>query len=157
MWGSVGRSVLGPHTLTHFHTPSPFLFPHANTLSHSPHTLSHTPPHTSSLTSPPTLPYISPHTSSHSSSHLSLHPPQHTSPFTPCTLPRFSPHLPHSLDYVAKSYLNKFNRKSLIKFVATTGNLKSCFDVGNVNFWCMKVWRSYHVAKLLATVKIARL
>ena len=28
-----------------------------------------------------------------------------------------------------------------------TGNLKSCFGVGNVNFRCMKVWRSYHVAK----------
>ena len=31
----------------------------------------------------------------------------------------------------------------------TTGNLKSCFGVGNVNFRCMKVWRSYHVVKLL--------
>ena len=36
-------------------------------------------------------------------------------------------------------------------FFTATGNLKSCFGVGNVNFRCMKVWRSYHVAKLLAT------
>ena len=27
----------------------------------------------------------------------------------------------------------------------------SCFGVGNVNIRCMKVWRSYLVAKLLAT------
>ena len=50
MWGS----VLGPHTLTHFPTPPPFLSPHANTLPHSPHTLSHTPPHTFFLISPHT-------------------------------------------------------------------------------------------------------
>ena len=31
----------------------------------------------------------------------------------------------------------------------TTGNLKSCFSIGNANFRCMKVWRSYHVVKLL--------
>ena len=37
--------------------------------------------------------------------------------------------------------------KSPIKFF-TTGNLKSCFRVGNLNFRCMKVWRSYQVAKL---------
>ena len=41
------------------------------------------------------------------------------------------------------------NSKSPIKFFTATGNLKSCFGVGNVNFRCMKVWRSYHVAKLL--------
>ena len=64
MWGSVGGSVLGPHTLIHFLTPPPFfpphpyiLSPHANTLPHSPHTLSHTPL-----------------TSSHSFPHLPLHP-----------------------------------------------------------------------------------
>ena len=28
MLGSVGRSVLGPHTLTHFPTPLPFFSPH---------------------------------------------------------------------------------------------------------------------------------
>ena len=49
-------------------------------------------------------------------------------------------------DYVAKLLSNS---KSPIKFFTATGNLKSCFGVGNVNFRCMKVWRSYHVAKLL--------
>ena len=39
-----------------------------------------------------------------------------------------------------------------IKFFTTTRNLKPCFGVGNINFRCMKVWRSYHVTKLLATV-----
>ena len=46
-------SELGPHTITHFHTPPPFLSPHPfptrplhpNTLPHSPHALSHTSPH----------------------------------------------------------------------------------------------------------------
>ena len=80
MWG---RTVLGPHTLTHFLTPPPFLSPHPfptrQHTSHSPHTLSHTPPHTSPLPTPlflppNTLPYTSPHTSSHSSPHLRLHP-----------------------------------------------------------------------------------
>ena len=28
MWGSVGGSVLGPHTLTHFPRPPSFLSPH---------------------------------------------------------------------------------------------------------------------------------
>ena len=54
--------------------------------------------------------------------------------------------LPALMDYVAKL---PSNSKSPIKFFTATGNLKSCFGVGNVNFRCMKVWRSYHVAKLL--------
>ena len=119
MWGS----VLGPHTLTHFSAPPPFLSPLANTLPHSSHTFSCT------------LPY----TSSHSSPHLPLHPN---------TLPHI---FPHSFNYVAKlpyhatmlPYLNKFKWKSSIKFFMTTRNLKSCFGVGNVNFRCMKVWRNY--------------
>ena len=158
------------------HYPPHILSSHANTLPHSPHTLSHTlptsfphtpthfpthpihfptpsphifpylPPH------PNTFPYISPHTphiSSHSSPDLPLHP--NTLPYSPHALSHASPHiLPHSFDYVAKL---RSNSKSPIKFFTATDNLKSCFGVGNVNFRCMKVWRSYHVAKLLATVK----
>ena len=91
MWGSVGGSVLGPHTLIHFLTPPPFfpphpyiLSPHANTLPHSPHTFSHTPPHTSFLAAPtpplplPTASLTSPYTPTHF-------------PLTPCTLPHLSP------------------------------------------------------------------
>ena len=52
-----------------------------------------------------------------------------------------SPHiLPHSFDYVAKL---PSTPKSPIKFFTATGNLKSCFGVGDVNFRCVKVWRSY--------------
>ena len=151
--------MLGPHTSTHFPTSSqlpsphpfftrqhtspltPYTFPHPPTL-HSPHIFPYLPPH------PNTFPYISPHTppiSSHSSPDL----PLHTSLFTPCTLPHLFHILPHSFDYVAKL---PSNSKSPIKFFTATGNLKSCFGVGNVNFRCMKVWQSYHVAKLLATV-----
>ena len=76
MLGRVRRSVLGPHTPTHFPTPLPFLYPPANTLPHSPHTLSHTSPLPTHLSLPPptphhTSPYI-PHTSFHSSLHLPL-------------------------------------------------------------------------------------
>ena len=127
-----------PHTPTHFPThpihfptPSPHIFPYL------PHTPTHFP------TSPPTPPYLFPQ--------LPWPPPtpQHTSLFTPCTLPHLSPHiLPHSFDYVAKL---SSNSKSPIKFFTATGNLKSCFGVGNVDFRCMTVWQSYHVAKLLAT------
>ena len=130
MWGI--KSVLGPHTSTHFPTSSPLPSPHPfptcqHTSPLTPYTFPH-PPHTSPL---PT--------------HLSLPPltPQHISLFTPCTLPHLSP---HSFAYVAKL---SSNSKSPIKFFTATGNLKSCFGVGNVNFRCMKVWRSYHVAKLL--------
>ena len=106
MLGSVGGSVLEPHTLTHFLTPPPFLSPHANTLPHSPHTLSHTPTRTfplpTHLSSPPnTLPYTSPHTL-HTSSHSSPDLPLHPSTLTPRTLPHLYPHLPHSFDYVTK-------------------------------------------------------
>ena len=101
--------------------------------------------------------------------HISPHPfptRQHTSPLTPYTFPHpphtsflTSPHTPshfphlspHSFDYVAKL---PSNSKSSIKFFTATGNLKSCCGVGNVNFPCMKVWRNYHVAKLLATLII---
>ena len=152
-WGPTSQ-----HISLHLpHYPPHILSPHANALPHSPHTLSHTlptllhsphifpylPPH------PNTFPYISPHTphiSSHSYPDLPR-TPQHISLFTSCTLPHLSPHiLPHSFDYVAKL---PSNSKSSIKIFTATGNLKSCFGVGNVNFRCMKVWRSYHVAKLL--------
>ena len=126
MWGI--RSVLGPHTPTHLpHTP--------HISSHSSPVLPHTPTHFP--TSPPTPP-------------ISLSTAPLTSPYTPTHFlihPMHSPHiLPHSFAYVAKL---PSNSKSPIKFFTATGNLKSCFGVGNVNFRCMKVWRSYHVAKLL--------
>ena len=80
------------------HYPPHILSPHANTLPHSPHTLSHTLPtlHSSHIfpylpPHPNTFPYISPHTphiSSHSSSDLPLHP--NTLPYSPHAL---SPHL----------------------------------------------------------------
>ena len=157
MWGI--KSVLGPHTSTHFPTSSPLPSPHPfptrqHTSPLTPYTFPH-PPHTSPLphifsylphtpthfpTSPPTPPYLFPQLPWPPST------PQHTSLFTPCTLPHLSPHiLPHSFDYVAKLTSNS---KSPIKFFTATGNLKSCFGVGNVNFRCMTVWRSYHVAKL---------
>ena len=118
-------------------------------LPHSPHTLSHTLP--TLLHSPHIFPYL-PHTPTH----FPTSPPTPpislpTAPLTsPNTLP-YSPHalshiLPYSFDYVAKL---PSNSKSPINFFTATGNLKSCFGVGNVNFPCMKVWRSYHVAKLL--------
>ena len=101
MWGRVGGSVLGPHTLTHFPKPPLFLsshpFPthqHTSPLTPYQYTLPHIfpclPPH------PNTLPYTS-HTFSHSSPHL----PLHTSPLTPCTLPHLPPQFRLS-DYVAK-------------------------------------------------------
>ena len=102
MWGS----VLGLHTPTHFPTPPPFLSPHANTLPHSPHTLSYNPPYTSPLPThlslpPNTLPYTSPHTSCLSSPHLPLHP--NTLPHSPHALFHTSSHIfPHSFDDVAK-------------------------------------------------------
>ena len=134
--------------------------PHPNTL-----------PYTSPIPLPTSLPLTSTHfsthpihfptplpthlsllilTPQHTSLHLPPHPPYlfpqlplHTSPLTPCTLP-------HSFDYVAKlpcddvTLINLTGLwKSPIKFFTTTGNLKSCFGVGNANFRCMKVWRSY--------------
>ena len=131
-----GRGDFPTHHIP-VHSPT-LLHPHTSFLA-SPHTPIHFP------TPPPTLPI-----------------PLPTAPLTyPCipthfpTNPMHSPHIfPHSFDYVAKLpcddvTLNKFNWKSPIKFFTTTGNLKSCFGVGNVSFRCMKVWRSYHVARLL--------
>ena len=125
-----------PHTPTHFPThpihfptPSPHIFPYL------PHTPSHFP------TSPPTPPIslpTAPLTSPYIPTHFLIHPMHSPTPL--------SPHLTHSFDYVAKL---PSNSKSPMKFFTATGNLKSCFGVGNVNFRCMKVWRSYHVAKLL--------
>ena len=117
-----------PHPYPHFSTP------HTSFLTHT-HIPTHFPTH--------------PHTSSHSSTHLPLHP--NTLPHSPHALSNTSPHIfPHNLDYVAKlpsddvTLINLTGLwKSLIKFFTTTGNLKSCFRVGNINFRCMKVWRSY--------------
>ena len=148
MWGI--KSVLGPHTSTHFPTSSPLPSPHPFPTRQ--HTSLLTPPLRTYLSLPPPTPH-----------HISLHLPHTpiflptaplTSPytpthflFTPCTLPHLSPHiLPHNFDYVAKL---PSNSKSPIKIFTATGNLKSCFGVGNVNFRCMKVWQSFHVAKLL--------
>ena len=114
-------SPLTPYTLPH---PSPHIFPYL-------------PPH------PNTFPYTSPHTphiSSHSSPDLPLHP--NTLPHSPHALFLTSPHIfSYSLDYVAKLPCDNVTLisltglwKSLIKFFTTTGNLKSCFGVGNVNF-----------------------
>ena len=84
-----------------------------------------------------------------------------TSPYTPTHFPTHPMHSPHSFNYVAKlpcddvigTLINLTGLwKSPIKFFTTIGNLKSCFSVVNVNSRCMKVWQSYHVAKLLATV-----
>ena len=139
------------------HYPPHILSPHANTLPHSPHTLSHTLP--TLLHSPHIFPYLPPHPNTFP--YISPTPPISlptaplTSPYTPTHFlihPMHTPHiLPHSLDYVAKL---PSNSKSQIKFFTATSNLKFCFGVGNVNFRCVKVWRSYHVAKLLATVSM---
>ena len=126
-----------PHTPMRF--LSPYTFPHPSPLT--PYTLPHfSTPHTSFLTSPYT-----PYTSSHSYPDLPLHP--NTLPHSPHAL---SSPLPHSFDYVAKlpcddvTLINLTGLwKSSIKFFTTTGNLKNCFGVGNVNFRCMKVWRIY--------------
>ena len=154
MWGS----VLRPHTLTHFHTPPiPLPTSFLHTPTHFPTHPIHSPtlllctPHTSFLTCP--------HTPTHFPTPATTPPPylflqlplppptpQHTSPFTPCTLPQLR--LCGEVT-MRRCYPYKFNWKSPIKFCTTTGNLKSCFGVGNVNFRCMKVWRSYHVVKLL--------
>ena len=80
MWGSVGGSVLGSHTLTHFPTPPPFLSPPANTFPYSPHTLCHTPPHTSFLTSQHTSLHLPPH----------LFPQLPSPPYTPTHFPMHS-------------------------------------------------------------------
>ena len=151
--------MLGPHTLTHFPTPPPFLFPYpSRTRQHTypltPYFLPHPSPHfstlhTSFLTSP---------TPQHTSLHLPPHPPylfpQLISPL-PTPQPNTFPHshhalshiFPHTLGYVAKLPCDDVTLiyltvlwKNLIKFFAITGNLKSCFGVGNVNFRCMKVW-----------------
>ena len=109
--------------LTHFHTPTHFPTPPPTPL--------------------PTAPFTSPYTPTHFPTH-SMH--------SPTPLPTSSPQfglcgkLPS--DDVALINLTGL-WKSPIKFFTTTGNLKSCFGVSNANFRCMKVWRSYHVAKLL--------
>ena len=80
---------------------------------------------------PNTLPYTLPIPLPTSFPHTPTHFPTH---------PMHSPtHLPHSFDYVAKlprDDVTSINLtglwKSPVKFFMTTGNLKSCFDVGNV-------------------------
>ena len=84
MWGS----VLGPHTLTHFTRPSPFLSPHP-----SPSRL-----HTSPLT-PCTFPHFSTlHTSFLTHPHTSTHFPTPLYPQLPLH-PNTLPHSPHALSH----------------------------------------------------------
>ena len=141
MWGS----VLGLHTRTHFTTSPPHSSPHippphANTLPHLPHTLSHTSPlptHLSLLIPTPqhTSLHLPPHTSSHSSPHLHLHP--NTLPTHPMHSPTSSPQLGLCCEVLCDdvALINLTGLwKSPIKFFTTTGNLKSCVGVGNVNF-----------------------
>ena len=156
------------HTLTHFPTPHPFLSPHLSpsrqhTSPLTPYTFPHSTPH---FSTPHTSFLTHPHTPTHFSTPPPTPPiPLPTAPYTsthfpthPMHSPTPLPHIfPHSLDYVAKlphdgvSLINLTELwKSQIKFFSTTGNLKSCFSVGNLNFPCMKVWRSYHAAKLLS-------
>ena len=162
--GKCGRKYVGaPHPNTLPYTspiPLPTSFPHTPTHFpthpiHSPAPLPHFfTPHTSFVTSQHTSLHLSPHphTSFHSSPHLPLHP--NTLAPTPQALFHTSP---LSFNYVAKlpcddvigTLINLTGLwKSPIKFFTTTGDLKSCFGVGNVNSRCMTVWRSYHVAKL---------
>ena len=142
MWGSVGGSVLGPHTQTHFLTSPPFLFPHPSPTSQhasplTPYTLLHPRPHIFPYLPPHpnTLPNTSPHIP-HTSYHCSPHLPLHISPLTPCTLPHLSPHLPPQFGLVAKlpcedvTLINSTVLwKSPIKLFTTTRNLKSWFGV----------------------------
>ena len=136
--GDVGRCVRDPHPNTLPYT-SPIPLP-----TSLPLTSTHFPTHPIHFPTPlPTHLSLLIPTPQHTSLHLpylfpQLPPPpptpQHTSPLTPCILP-------HSLDYVAKlpcddvTLINLTGLwKSPIKFFTTTGNLKSCFGVGNVNF-----------------------
>ena len=113
IWGS----VLGPHTLTHFPTPSSFLYPH---LSRSCQHTSPLTPYTSLLIHPHTSFLTHPHTPTHFPTpppHLFPHlppTPQPTSSLTPCTLPHLSPHLPPQFGLCGKvtmrrCYLHKLN------------------------------------------------
>ena len=133
--------MLGPHTLTQFTTLPPFLSPHPSLSRQHTSPLTHTLSHTSPLPKHLSLLIPTPqHTSLHLPPQLPLHP--NTLPHSPHALSHTSPHIfPHSLDYVAKlpsddvALINLTGLwKSPIKFFMTTGNLKSCFGVGNVNF-----------------------
>ena len=94
-WGSIPQYI----SLHLPHSPPHMLYPHAYTLPHSPHTLSHTLPTHLSLP-PPTPQHIflhlspHPHIYSHSSPDLPLHP--NTLPYLLHALSLTSPHiLPH--------------------------------------------------------------
>ena len=97
-WGPIPQYI----SLHLPHSPPHILSPHAYTLFHSPHTLSHTLPTHLSLP-PPTPQHIflhlppHPHISSHSSPDLPLHPNT-----LPDSLHALSPHLTPHFDYVAK-------------------------------------------------------
>ena len=143
--------MLGPHTLTHFPTPPPFLSPHPSSCQHTSPLTSYTFPHPS----PHVFPYSSQHTSLHLPPYLFL---QLTSPYTPTHFrshPMHSPHIfPHSLVYVAKlpcddvTLINLTGQwKSVIKFFATTRNLKSCFGV-RCRLAKFSMYRYESVAKL---------
>ena len=105
------------------HSPTP------PTLLHSPHIFPYLPPHPNTL---PTAPLTSLYTPTHFPSH-----PMHS----PTPLPTSSPTVWIMWQSYDVTFINlTVLWKSPIKFFTTTGNLKSCFGVGNVDFQCIKAW-----------------
>ena len=106
MWGI--KSVLGPHTSTHFPTSSPLPSPHPfpkcqHTSPLTPYTFPHfSTPHTSFLTSPHTPTYFptspptppislptAPLTSPYTPTHFLIHPMHSPTPLSPHLTPQF--------------------------------------------------------------------
>ena len=115
-----------PHTPTQFPTLAIHSITPLPTLLHSLHIFPYLPTHFPAP--PPTPPYLLPQLPSPPPT------PKHTSSLTSCTLPHLPPQFRLCGEVtLRRCYLNKFNWKSPIKFFTTTGNLKSCFSVGNVN------------------------
>ena len=142
----MGKCIRAPHPNTLPYT-SPFISPHTSLSHHhtfpfTPYTFPHFSTHHTSFLTHPHTPTHFPTPPPHLFPQLPSPPPtpQLTSPLTPCTLPQI--HIfPQSLDYVTKLPCDDVTLinlnglwKSPIKFSTTTGNLKSCFGVGNVNF-----------------------
>ena len=121
-WGPIPQYI----SLHLPHYPPHILSPHSYTLSHSPHTLSHTLPTYLSLP-PPTPQHISLHLPPHTPYFFSQLPwppptPQHTSLFTPCILPTSYPTFWICGEVTMwQCYLNEVNSKSPIKFLQQPG------------------------------------
>ena len=160
MWGI--KSVLGPHTSTHFPTSSPLpsshpFFTRQHTSPLTPYTFPH-PPHTSFLTSPHTPTYFptypptppislptAPLTSPYTPTHFLIHPMHSPTPLSPHLTPQFR---------LCGEVTKQLEKPDKIFY----GNREF-----KVLFWCRQckflmyesvaklLWRSYHVAKLLAT------